>query len=101
MRVACALLAAAVLLLHTGTSAQTAAPEALHRRAYFKLDTRRFAQAMWLEGAMHHRLPTKFPCSSLEGASCLYESLPESGMKSGGSSETLALSAIHRRFSHV
>ncbi len=101
MRVACALLAAAVLLLHTGTSAQTAAPEALHRRACFKLDTRRFAQAMWLEGAMHHRLPTKFPCSSLEGASCLYDSLPEAGMKSGGSSETHALSAIHRTFSHV
>lgn len=64
----------ALLLLVGSHGAAAVAPESVHRRAFFQLDAKRLAQAMWLEGAMSHNVPSRFPCSSLEGAACLYSS---------------------------
>lgn len=74
LRKTCALWAAGVLLLLLGAGVLDAveAPESVHRRAFFQLDAKRLAQAMWLEGAMSHGVPSRFACSSLEGAGCLY-----------------------------
>ena len=64
----------AVLLLLVACAVHGAveAPESVHRRSFFQLDTKRLSQAMWLDGAVNHGVPSRFPCSSLEGASCLY-----------------------------
>lgn len=64
--------AALLLLLACATHGSVETPESVHRRASFQLDTKRLSQAMWLDGAVNHGVPSTFACSSLEGAACLY-----------------------------
>lgn len=73
---ACALWAvASLLLVHSGADAE--APESKHRHACFHLDANRLAQAMWLHGALSHQVPSRFACSSLQGAACLHNQMPQ------------------------
>mmetsp|Transcript_2096 Transcript_2096/g.6233 ORF Transcript_2096/g.6233 Transcript_2096/m.6233 type:complete len:268 (+) Transcript_2096:167-970(+) len=52
------------------------APESMHRRACVPFPRERLMQRMWAEASMGHRLPLRADCSSLEGASCVYEVRP-------------------------
>ena len=68
----CCRAALVLLLLACATHGSIETPESVHRRASFQLDTKRLSQAMWLDGAVNHGVPSTFACSSLEGAACLY-----------------------------
>lgn len=98
--VAAAILGSALLLLTLADGAHGAfeAPESVHRRAFFQLDSKRLSQAMWLDGAVNHGVPSRFPCSSLEGAACLYSSPERSRFAEGAHGMYdgyIALYALH------
>lgn len=88
----------AVLLLLVACAAHGAveAPESVHRRSFFQLDTKRLSQAMWLDGAVNHGVPSRFPCSSLEGAACLYSAPVRSRFAEGAAPPLLLwMIALH------
>jgi hypothetical protein len=73
-----------LLLFAYAANGSVEAPESVHRRASFQLDTKRLSQAMWLDGAVNHGVPSTFACSSLEGAACLYSAPVRSRFAQGG-----------------
>ncbi len=79
---ACMLACAAVVVLAAQPRLLSAvevpieAPESIHRRACVPFPKERLMQRMLAEATMGHRMPLSAGCSSLEGASCLYDERP-------------------------